>query len=136
LNCFRVRVVTHPKLIVCPYPILYSSKMDPLNINPSWSTSPPRTPRTASYLSHARNKSAARPASPIPSIPASSPFIEPKVFGAPGMGLANPDASGSGPMSPRKDKGKEGPFLRVRIGVLERNRKDLLIRFDANVSRY
>jgi hypothetical protein len=54
------------------------------------------------------------------------------------MGLANPDAgaSGSGPMSPRKDKGKEGPFLRVRIGVLERNRKDLLIRFDANVSRY
>ena len=52
------------------------------------------------------------------------------------MGLANPDASGSGPMSPRKDKGKEGPFLRVRIGVVERNRKDLLIRFDANVSRY
>jgi hypothetical protein len=52
------------------------------------------------------------------------------------MGLANPDAgaSGSGPMSPRKEKGKEGPFLRVRIGVLERNRKDLLIRFDANVS--
>jgi hypothetical protein len=48
------------------------------------------------------------------------------------MGLANPDASGS--MSPRKDKAKEGPFLRVRIGVLERNRKDLLIRFDANVS--
>lgn len=48
------------------------------------------------------------------------------------MGMANPDASGS--MSPRKDKGKESPFLRVRIGVLERNRKDLLIRFDANVS--
>jgi hypothetical protein len=106
--------------------------MDPLNINPSWSTSPPRTPRTTSYLSHARNKSAARPQSPTPSIPASSPFREPKVFGAPGMGLANPDASGS--MSPRKEKGKEGPFLRVRIGVLERNRKDLLIRFDANVS--
>jgi hypothetical protein len=26
-----------------------------------------------------------------------------------------------------------GPFLRVRIGGLERNRKDLLIRFDASV---
>jgi len=50
------------------------------------------------------------------------------------MGLANPDASGSGSASPRKDKGKEAGFLRVKIGVLERNRKDLLIRFDANVS--
>jgi hypothetical protein len=49
------------------------------------------------------------------------------------MALSDPDASGSG--SPRKDKGKEAGYLRVRIGVLERNRKDLLIRFDANVSR-
>lgn len=48
--------------------------------------------------------------------------------------MANPDASGIGGMSPRKEKGREGAFLRVRIGVLERNRKDLLIRFDANVS--
>jgi hypothetical protein len=27
-----------------------------------------------------------------------------------------------------------GGYLRVRLGALERNRKDLLIRFDANVS--
>jgi hypothetical protein len=30
----------------------------------------------------------------------------------------------------------KAPFLRVRIGGLERNRKDLLIRFDASVSSH
>lgn len=116
--------------------------MDPLspnNITPSWSTSPPRFRSALPYLSPARTRPKSnQPTSPAPTIPASSPFREPKVFGAPGLSLpASSSGSGdngaSGSQSPRKDKGREGGFVRVRIGVLERNRKDLLIRFDANV---
>ncbi|EIW72997.1 hypothetical protein TREMEDRAFT_12690, partial [Tremella mesenterica DSM 1558] len=53
---------------------------------------------------------------------------EPKVFGAPGMGLVSP------PGATEEQGGKVKPFLRVRIGGLERNRKDLLIRFDASTN--
>nr|ODN86975.1 hypothetical protein L203_03749 [Cryptococcus depauperatus CBS 7841] len=52
---------------------------------------------------------------------------EPKVFGAPGMGLVNPPQE-------TQDKAASKAYLRVRIGTLERNRKDLLIRFDANTN--
>lgn len=104
--------------------------MDPLspsNINPTWSTSP------------------VPPSRPLPtSSSSSSSFREPKIFGAPGLGLVSPPAESSsqaadasnvnGDGSGSKEKEKLGPFLRVRIGGLERNRKDLLIRFDASVS--
>ncbi|WWD22668.1 hypothetical protein CI109_107161 [Kwoniella shandongensis] len=102
--------------------------MDPLassNINPSWSNSP-ETPTNALPQPQRR--------SPSP------PAREPKVFGAPGLGLVQPpvqasDASGSGSGSGgRGPIVAPAPFLRVRIGALERNRKDLLIRFDASTN--
>ena len=103
--------------------------MDPLspqNINPSWSNSP-----TTPY----------RPS--LPSSSSSSSFREGKIFGAPGLGLVSPPAESSSQAANvsnaskegnTKEKEKVGLFLRVRIGGLERNRKDLLIRFDASVS--
>lgn len=113
--------------------------MDPLspnNINPSWGSSPPRSAasRSQAYASPARSISSLPPQQP-----ASSPFREPKVFGAPSPSLAHPPASASasseasGSGQQRQGGGGAG-YLRVRMGALERNRKDLLIRFDANVS--
>ena len=63
---------------------------------------------------------------------------DPRVYGAPGTGLVNPptDRARDVAQSPTKAQGKgddRAPYLRVRIGGLERNRKDLLIRFDASV---
>lgn len=118
--------------------------MDPLspsNINPSWSTSPPRSSQsrsTPTRCTHASSSSSSSQFIP-PSQPASSPFREPKIFGAPGLGLANPPnddvTQGSTSQSPMRERqAGGGGYLRVRIGALERNRKDLLIRFDANVS--
>lgn len=51
------------------------------------------------------------------------------------MALADPSAQYGSPDG-GKGKGKEEQrsYLRVRITGLERNRKDLLIRFDASVS--
>lgn len=48
------------------------------------------------------------------------------------QGSHNASGSGSGNGMPEV----KAPFLRVRIGGLERNRKDLLIRFDASVSSH
>lgn len=42
--------------------------------------------------------------------------------------------TGSAPAVQRTHSSTQQPFLKVRITGLERNRKDLLIRFDANVS--
>ncbi|KAK8844778.1 hypothetical protein IAR55_006628 [Kwoniella newhampshirensis] len=106
--------------------------MDPLassNINPSWSNSPetPTNPLPPPSIQQQP------PSPPSSSSTLTSTFArEPKVFGAPGLGLVQPPengASGSG-------NGRAGPalFLRVRIGALERNRKDLLIRFDASTN--
>ena len=104
--------------------------MDPLspdNINPSWSV----------------NSSSTHP-HPMPiSSPSSSSFRDSKIFGAPGLGLVSSPATSSGPETDvsqvnggaEREREKIGPFLKVRIGGLERNRKDLLIRFDASVSR-
>ena len=103
--------------------------MDPLspqNINPSWSNSP------------------TTPIRPLPtSSSSSSSFREPKIFGAPGLGLVSPPAeSSTQAVDVSKSSGGDGerakervmPYLRLRIGGLDRNRKDLLMRFDASVS--
>ncbi|ODN89723.1 hypothetical protein L198_06417 [Cryptococcus wingfieldii CBS 7118] len=60
---------------------------------------------------------------------------EPKIFGAPGMGLVSPlpDAQ-SDHATTNGAKEPPRPYLRVRIGTLERNRKDLLVRFDASTN--
>ena len=103
--------------------------MDPLSAassNPSWSK-----PSEAS--AGARRASSTSPS-----------FRDPKIYGMPGLGLVSPPAESSsqatditmnigGDGTPTKRE-KPVSFLRVRIGGLERNRKDLLIRFDASVS--
>lgn len=66
-------------------------------------------------------------------------YRPPKVYGSPAMAMFDPtsfDAEGSTGDVKGKGKGreKERGYLRVRITGLERNRKDLLIRFDASVS--
>ena len=76
-------------------------------------------------------------------LPLPPPFANP-IYGMPGLGLVSPPAESSsqatditmnigGDGTPTKRE-KPVSFLRVRIGGLERNRKDLLIRFDASVS--
>ncbi|WVQ64286.1 uncharacterized protein L199_002448 [Kwoniella botswanensis] len=108
--------------------------LSPNNINPSWSDIP--TDHTQSSIF-----------SPTPSqshvISQSSSSSEdysrePKVFGAPGLGLVSPPPTSKDGMmkSSITTAAKEppSPFLRVRIGGLERNRKDLLIRFDASTN--
>ncbi|OXG96290.1 vacuolar protein sorting-associated protein vps17 [Cryptococcus neoformans A2-102-5] len=73
-------------------------------------------------------------------------YREPVVFGAPGMGLVSPPPESAFQQSQQETPGgavqqeRKAPrvYLRVRIGTLERNKKDLLIRFDAstNLSTY
>ena len=115
--------------------------MDPLSpskINPSWSNAPTTPSRTVTPSAQSP-----LPTSPLPASASSSSFREPKVFGAPGLGLVNPPSESSQAsqavdvnktMSTAKTQERQGSYLRVRIGGLERNRKDLLIRFDASVS--
>ncbi|ORY23260.1 hypothetical protein BCR39DRAFT_549535 [Naematelia encephala] len=109
--------------------------MDPLspsNINPSWSNSPPS------------NTTRPLDSSQLPNSASSSSFREPKVFGAPGLGLVSPPPPSHEGIEAQKantngaagqvQREKNVPYLRVRIGGLERNRKDLLIRFDASTN--
>lgn len=93
--------------------------------------------------------------------PEYSTYRSPKVFGDPGLGLLTSaedeeEASAAGAagatgglgFSPaggadmsagyrqgqqQQQQQKREPYLRVRLGALERNRKDLLVRFDASV---
>lgn len=97
--------------------------MDPLaqDVNQGWASDP--SPALASPPM--------QPAQPVshnqPQASSSAYIRDPQVYGDPGTALMSPSAETS--------KGeKPPPFLRVRIAGLERNRKDLLIRFDASVS--
>ncbi|TXT13152.1 hypothetical protein VHUM_01553 [Vanrija humicola] len=91
--------------------------MDPLsppNINAGWSTDP------APSLS-------APPQPSGPPSPSSSTHIrDPQVYGDPGTTIM------SSPSTPHSERPM--PYLRVRIGGLDRNRKDLLIRYDASTN--
>jgi hypothetical protein len=56
---------------------------------------------------------------------------EPKIYGQPEPGLISPrDVVGSNGANFERQE----PYLRVRITGLDRNRRDILIRFDAQVS--
>lgn len=99
--------------------------MDPLaSVNDGWGAAPVSASPTAS----ASAPSSASPApAPAPQSPSADTTIrQPQVIGDPGTALMHP------PPPPPNEK--PAPFLRVRIGALERNRKDLLIRYDASVS--
>jgi hypothetical protein len=65
-------------------------------------------------------------------------YRPPKVYGSPAMAMFDPTLTPLDGSEEVEGKGKgrqrEKGFLRVRIVGLERNRKDLLIRFDASVS--
>lgn len=65
-------------------------------------------------------------------------YREPVVFGAPGMGLVSPPPESQSQQetaagAAQQERNVPRVYLRVRIGTLERNKKDLLIRFDASV---
>ncbi|OCF60171.1 hypothetical protein L486_02851 [Kwoniella mangroviensis CBS 10435] len=110
--------------------------LSPNNINPSWSDTP--TDHTqSSIFSPTPSQSHVNPQSSSSSS-AEDYSREPKVFGAPGLGLVSPPPTSKDGMmnSSITTAAKEtpSPFLRVRIGGLERNRKDLLIRFDASTN--
>lgn len=90
--------------------------MDPLasDVNQGWASEP--APR-------------ANPTSPQAQQSPTS-IREPRVYGDPGTALTDPASSSAGGAASREP---QAPFLRIRIAGLERNRKDLLVRFDANV---
>lgn len=55
---------------------------------------------------------------------------EPKIYGAPEPGLISPQTTvGSNGVKYEKNE----PYLRVRITGLDRNRRDILFKFDAQV---
>jgi hypothetical protein len=97
------------------------------DVAPSWPSTPhPQSPipnlRRANSPSHDRDR-------------LGSPAVvdrEPQIYGQPEPGL----------ISPRTNTGVNGtkyekpePYLNVRITGLDRNRRDILIRFDAQVRR-
>ncbi|WRT63179.1 uncharacterized protein IL334_000082 [Kwoniella shivajii] len=131
--------------------------LSPSNINPSWSDTPTSsssfsTTHTQSQSQHLNSPHTQTQHTPPPTSTSNDTFSrEPKVFGAPGLGLVSPHPPPSSSSSTYEDTQstrnanvngngtttrKEAPnsFLRVRIGGLERNRKDLLIRFDASTN--
>jgi hypothetical protein len=78
-----------------------------------------------------------RPATPrVPSATASdlkgptTPGREPQVYGAPDPGLVSPRTTTA---SDGASFERSGEYLRVRITGLDRNRRDVLVRFDAQV---
>lgn len=85
------------------------------------------------------------PGSPIPNLrPATSPAPdhgptpglygrEPKIYGQPEAGLISPreTIASNGTSFERPE-----PYLKVRITGLDRNRRDILVKFDAQVRRY
>jgi hypothetical protein len=109
---------------------------DPLNesggfgtddLSPGWPTTPHPAAGTIPNMPRA-----SRPTTPTPSTasdlrgPPTPAGREPQIYGQPEAGLLSPAANGA-----RFEK--QGPYLRMRITGLERNRRDVLIRFDAQV---
>jgi len=122
----------------------HSTAMDPLspsNINAGWASSPPQTPSSALASSSSYNSTPTSNAPASASASASASFREAKVYGAPTPTLVNPPgdyrespANGQGSTVDGQHGQPQGRYMRVRIGGLERNRKDMLVRFDASVS--
>lgn len=77
-----------------------------------------------------------RAASPLPKTPDAGPppglyGKEPQIYGQPEAGLISPrELVGSNGVGYEKP----GPYLRVRITGLDRNRRDILVKLDAQVS--
>lgn len=95
---------------------------------PSWPTTPHSPTDPHPTLVKPQQSPSSRPLGDGPS---PGPFgREPQVYGAPEPGLISPrDTVASNGTSFEKPE----PYLRVRITSLDRNRRDILIRFDAQV---
>ena len=118
--------------------------------HPPWLTSPdmhsralPPSPRSPIVPGQSQSLLASRGPS-LPNVGGSG-WRDPQMLGVPGLGLMDPPedgGSGSSLPSGTTSGGREGlkesarPYLRVWVGGLERNRKDLLIRFDASVRQF
>lgn len=116
---------------------------DPLNNashNP-FATSPPSVPAWPS-TPHSPFSQAIlpKPASPKPQTPEKQPNLspnanpygrEPQIYGQPSPGLISPHTTTA---SNGAKFEKNEPYLRVRITGLDRNRRDILVRLDAQVS--
>ncbi|KAI0774461.1 Vps5 C terminal like-domain-containing protein [Fomes fomentarius] len=108
------------------------SMFDPLSV-PNFPQDEPPWPTTP----HSPND-------PIPNLPRPSPHHqesrgppvglygkEPQIYGQPEPGLISPRANASSNGTPFE---KKEPYLRVRITSLDRNRRDVLIKFDAQTN--
>ncbi|KAF8450625.1 Vps5 C terminal like-domain-containing protein [Boletus edulis BED1] len=93
---------------------------------------------TSSIFAHGDSDSASpwpttphEPNSPIPNLRRASPSSCPKIYGAPEPGLISPQTNvGSNGVKYEKSE----PYLRVRITGLDRNRRDILFKFDAQTN--
>ncbi len=120
------------------HPYLFLPMFDPLNSasafggsveTPPW----PTTPHPNSPIPNLR-----RASTPVPPTPDKGPTPglygkEPQIYGQPEAGLISPrDTVGSNGTKYEKTE----PYLRVRITGLDRNRRDILIRLDAQVTPF
>ena len=114
---------------------------DPLSTNhfadsPSTSASPPpwpTTPHTPEALSPTFGiptpKRSTQASAPQES---PNPFgREPQIYGQPGAGLISPKET---KFSNGQSAERVEPYVRMRITGLDRNRKDILVKFDAQVN--
>ncbi|WWC90201.1 uncharacterized protein L201_005134 [Kwoniella dendrophila CBS 6074] len=132
--------------------------LSPQNINPSWGDTPTSSTFTTDQPISSFSSSTFSSHNQEGVSNGNGFEREPKIFGAPGLSLMSPPPSSSSSSSNNHDdeaetssqststtttitmhggeQRREAPnsFLRVRIGALERNRKDLLIRFDASTN--
>lgn len=73
-----------------------------------------------------------RPAQILDRTPEGNPFEkQAQIYGQPELGLISPTTN---PTSNGEHFEKPVPYLKVRITALDRNRRDILVRFDAQVS--
>ncbi|KDQ08900.1 hypothetical protein BOTBODRAFT_191510 [Botryobasidium botryosum FD-172 SS1] len=62
------------------------------------------------------------------------PRLEPQVFSQPSPGLASPRIPGNATAD--ENFGRPDPFMRIRLTALDRNRRDILIRFDVQTNLF
>lgn len=104
---------------------------DPLGTSPFASTPAlpawPSTPHTP----NSPQPTLPRPASPLPPSQIVGPYgKEPQIYGQPTPGLISPQVNTATNGSKFE---RDGQYLRVRITGLDRNRRDIIVRIDAQV---
>ncbi|KZT35547.1 MAPEG-domain-containing protein, partial [Sistotremastrum suecicum HHB10207 ss-3] len=108
---------------------MFDPLSSPFEVNAANTPPWPTTPHSPQALPPALRKT---PHSPLPNSTPASPFgKEPQIYGQPAPGLISPAANTA---SNGTKFEKPGPYLRVRVVALDRNRRDLLIRMDAQTN--